>query len=144
LRTPLSSIPHVEWVTLAEVKGKSLVVSWNGRRVAAKSVVALSGAVLQQASAAKTPVLITWAESAPSTPIIVGILQPQVDSPTLLEHLKIDGRRVSLTAEDEIELRCGEASITLRRNGRLVIRGAYVETSSTGTNRVKGGSVQIN
>lgn len=32
----------------------------------------------------------------------------------------------------------------LRRNGRVVIRGAYVETRSRGVNRIKGGSVQIN
>ena len=36
------------------------------------------------------------------------------------------------------------ASITLRRNGRLVVRGAYVETRAEGVNRIKGGSVKIN
>ena len=38
----------------------------------------------------------------------------------------------------------GPASITLRRNGRVVIKGTYVETHSEGTNRIKGGQVQIN
>jgi hypothetical protein len=56
----------------------------------------------------------------------------------------VDGKRVVLDARDEIVLRCGKASITLRRNGRIVIRGTYVETRSQGTNRIKGGSVQIN
>ncbi len=56
----------------------------------------------------------------------------------------VDGRRVRLTAQDEIVLQCGSASVTLRRNGRVVIRGAYVETHSEGTNRIKGGQVQIN
>ena len=56
----------------------------------------------------------------------------------------VDGRRVKLTAQDEIVLQCGSASVTLRRNGRVVIRGAYVETHSEGTNRIKGGQVQIN
>ena len=51
---------------------------------------------------------------------------------------------VDLTAEREIVLRCGKASITLRRNGRVVIRGTYVETRAEGVNRVQGGSVQIN
>ena len=58
--------------------------------------------------------------------------------------VKVDGKRVEIEAADEIVLKCGEASITLRRNGRLVIRGTYVETRSKGTNRIKGGSVQIN
>jgi hypothetical protein len=56
----------------------------------------------------------------------------------------VDGKRVVLDAQDEIVLRCGSASITLRRNGRVVVRGTYVETRSQGVNRIKGGSVQIN
>lgn len=56
----------------------------------------------------------------------------------------VDGKRVVIDAADEIVLRCGKASITLRRNGRVVIRGTYVETRAEGVNRVKGGSVQIN
>lgn len=56
----------------------------------------------------------------------------------------IDGRRVKIVAREEIVLECGEASITLCRNGRIIIRGTYVETSSEGTNRIKGGQVRIN
>ena len=58
--------------------------------------------------------------------------------------LKIDGRRIEIEGQEEVVLRCGQASITLRRNGRVVIRGAYVETRAKGTNRIKGGSVLIN
>jgi hypothetical protein len=58
--------------------------------------------------------------------------------------MRVDGRRVEIEAADEIVLRCGQASIVLRRNGRVVIRGTYVETRSRGVNRVKGGSVEIN
>jgi hypothetical protein len=55
-----------------------------------------------------------------------------------------DGERVTLTAEKEIELRCGKASITLTRAGKVIIRGAYLLSRSSGVNRIKGGSVQIN
>jgi len=58
--------------------------------------------------------------------------------------VRVDGKRVVIEGQDEIVLRCGEASITLRRNGRIIVRGNYVETRSKGTNRIKGGSVQIN
>jgi hypothetical protein len=58
--------------------------------------------------------------------------------------MRVDGRRVEIEAADEIVLRCGQASIVMRRNGRVVIRGTYVETRSRGVNRVKGGSVEIN
>ncbi len=55
-----------------------------------------------------------------------------------------DGERLVLTAEREIVLQCGEASITLTRAGKILIRGAYLLTRSSGVNRIQGGSVQIN
>jgi len=69
--------------------------------------------------------------------------EPEPEPPCVLEA-DIDGRRVRVVAKDEIVLECGQASITLRRNGKIVIRGTYVETYATGTNRVKGGQVRIN
>lgn len=55
-----------------------------------------------------------------------------------------DGRRVEIKAENEIVLRCGESSITLTKSGKIILRGAYVLSRSTGVNRIQGGSVQIN
>jgi hypothetical protein len=59
-------------------------------------------------------------------------------------YVQVDGRRMSIEACDELELRCGEASITLRRNGKVVVRGTYIETCSRGTNRIKGSTVKLN
>jgi uncharacterized protein (DUF2345 family) len=56
----------------------------------------------------------------------------------------VDGSRVRITAKDEVVIQCGKASITMRRNGRIVIRGTHVETASTGTNRIKGSQVRVN
>jgi hypothetical protein len=56
----------------------------------------------------------------------------------------IDGEAVTLTAEKEIVLRCGKASLTLTRAGKILLRGAYLLSRSSGVNRIKGGSVQIN
>ncbi len=58
--------------------------------------------------------------------------------------VKMDGKRIEIEGQDEVILRCGQASITLRRNGRVVVRGTYVESKSKGTNRIKGGVVLIN
>ncbi|WP_437293139.1 DUF6484 domain-containing protein [Sorangium sp. So ce426] len=55
-----------------------------------------------------------------------------------------DGERLVLTAEREIVLQCGEASITLTRAGKILLRGAYVSSRATGVNRIQGGSVEIN
>ena len=59
-------------------------------------------------------------------------------------HAQIDGERLELTAEREIVLRCGKASITLTRAGKILLRGAYIFSRSTGVNKIKGGSVQLN
>ena len=100
-------------------------------------------------------VLLAFADGDLSRPIVVGMLRP-TRPPRAVEvalpgsamgaakEAILDGRRVVLEAQDELVLRCGESSITLRRNGRVVIRGAYVETSARGVNRIKGGSVKIN
>lgn len=54
------------------------------------------------------------------------------------------GSRAGWLASIDGTLMDGAASITLRRNGEVVIKGTYVETSATGTHRIKGGSVEIN
>ncbi len=69
--------------------------------------------------------------------------EPQVTRTDPME-VHVDGRQVVIEGNDEIVLKCGQASITLRRNGKLILKGTYVETHSTGVNRIKGGSVQIN
>jgi hypothetical protein len=96
----------------------------------------------QCSGAARVPVGSEVVVLAPHSgpPVVLGILRPLDDT---LEA-RVDGRRVELDARDEIVLRCGEASITLRRNGRVVIRGVHVETRAAGVNRIKGGSVAIN
>ena len=86
--------------------------------------------------------------------VITGVIQhgtPEEEVKELdLEELegkldiKVDGRRVEIEGGDEILFKCGKASITLRRNGRVVIRGTRVETHSEGTNRIKGATVEIN
>lgn len=75
-------------------------------------------------------------------PAVPGAPAPDPALPVI--DADVDGRRVRIVAKDEIVLECGQASVTLRRNGRITIRGTYVETDSEGTNRIKGGQVRIN
>lgn len=56
----------------------------------------------------------------------------------------VDGKRVVIEGQEEIVLRCGEASITLTKAGKIIIRGKYLLNRSAGVNRIMGGSVQIN
>jgi hypothetical protein len=89
-------------------------------------------------------------------PIVVGVLQePHASSAmttTLTDEqidpaaseLIVDGRRIDLQAREQIVLRCGKSSITMTSAGKIIIRGTYVSSKSSGANRIKGGSVQIN
>ena len=118
--------------TIVEVPGSGPAV--------ARLLVAVNEAALVRAVEARTPVALMFEAGDPGLPLIVGFVQ----APRTEREVKVNGKRVVLTGEEEIELRCGEASISLKKNGRLEIRGAYVETRAKGTNRIKGGSVQIN
>jgi hypothetical protein len=55
-----------------------------------------------------------------------------------------DGENLVIPAVAELVILCGEASITLTRAGKVLIRGAYVLTRSSGANCVKGAVVEIN
>jgi len=76
-------------------------------------------------------------------PIILGLIKTaeNVASKVVVEA---DGDRFVVVADREIELRCGEASITLTRAGKVLIKGEYVLTRAKGINRIKGAAVSIN
>jgi len=68
------------------------------------------------------------------------------DKPIVMGLVQRPGERkaIVLTAEDGITLRSGVASITLDRDGKIVIRGAHVVSHASGVNRIRGGSVELN
>ena len=60
------------------------------------------------------------------------------------QDVVVDGNRIVIEGKEEIVLKCGDASITLTKSGKIVIRGKYLVNRSSGVNRIMGGSVQIN
>ena len=72
-------------------------------------------------------------------PIVVGIIQ---ERPAVA--VQADEHKMVISAEHEITLRCGDASITLTRAGKVIIKGAYIVSRSTGHNKIKGATVDIN
>ena len=94
-------------------------------------------------------VLLQFDQGDVSKPIILGVMQnPQDWSVAATETqpvaLEVDGERLQIQAREQLVLRCGEASITLTRAGKVLIKGTYLSSRATGTHRIKGGSVQIN
>ncbi|WP_239014242.1 DUF6484 domain-containing protein [Archangium violaceum] len=123
----------------------------------AQTVVTLMPAIMQEAVSTRQRVVLIFANGDPGLPVIMGFIQPTVSTPLVNAVLaqseqkaheqmdvSVDGKSVTIEGKDEIVLKCGQASITLRRNGKITLKGVYVESHATGTNRIKGGSVQVN
>lgn len=110
--------------------------------VAARTTVALHRAHVG------STVLVLHEDGDWTRPIVIGVLQQacgqQKPACEPLVEVQVDRERMTLSAEREIVLRCGDASITLTRAGKVVIKGNYIVSRSTGCNRIKGAAVDIN
>jgi len=60
------------------------------------------------------------------------------------EPLLLRNPEIVLEAGEQLTLRCGEASIRITRDGKIVISAQHVLSRAKGTQRIKGGSVAIN
>lgn len=136
---------HTGWIAASD--GEQVLVDYADNPhgpLPARTTVEQASLRAAHAAAAdgRCAVLLVFEQERSDQPVIVGLLNPA--PPCKPVEALVDGKRVVLEGQDEVVLRCGDASITLRRNGRVVIRGTYVETRAQGVNRIRGGSVQIN
>ena len=100
------------------------------------------------------PVLLVFENGDPMLPIIVGIVRETFYLPISLEETDLsvkppreailDGRKVSLDAKEKIVLRCGKSSVTLRKDGKIIVKGTQIVSQASGTNKIKGASIRIN
>jgi hypothetical protein len=81
--------------------------------------------------------------------VLIGLVRERLSAaardarPGKLE-VSMEGESVRLTAEHDLTLACGDASLTLRYDGKVVLSGTHVLSASRGPNRIKGASVAIN
>lgn len=102
----------------------------------------------------KRNVLLTFDKNDPRLPIIIGFIkdQPVVTGPLQeialdkkeLKDIILDGERVVFDAKKEIVLRCGKGSVTIRADGKIVIKGTNLLSRSKGMNKIKGAAISIN
>jgi hypothetical protein len=117
----------------------------------------------EQNLSAFSQVLLAFEDSDPTKPIVMDVVATSITALAVGEDvdeafdpeldieleqtpddLTIDGKTLTFDAHERIVLRCGKSSITLTKAGKVVIRGTYLLNRSSGVNRIKGGSVQIN
>ena len=132
-----------------------------------EAIVAITTVALQQNQSGRQVALL-FAEANLKKPVIMGLIHSpltqmlesfeMVDAESQLDDsadtqeliasdvddVNLDGKRVVLEGKEEIVLKCGDASITLTKAGKILIRGKYLLNRSTGVNRIMGGSVQVN
>jgi hypothetical protein len=108
----------------------------------ARSCVDLHGAHIGR------PVVLAFESGDPARPIVMGVLTGPSGTPSQalsrVVEVSREGERLVVSASGQLVLRCGKASITLTQAGKVLIEGAFVLSRSTGVNRIKGGSVQLN
>jgi hypothetical protein len=94
-------------------------------------------------------VVVLCEQGDPRRPIIMGVVGSKLVSSTdsdaqPLISVDADEDRYVISAEREIVLKCGDSSITLTRAGKVIIKGNYILSRSSGYNKVKGAAVDIN
>jgi hypothetical protein len=109
----------------------------SGKLVPAQSLISLT------AQDTGREVALTFEDGDSSRPIILGLFQTS-DAVAPPREVKLDDESLTLSAKKEIVIQCGKSSLTLTSAGKVLIRGAYLLSRSSGVNRIKGGSVQIN
>lgn len=134
-----------ELIAIAEA-GRTPLIVYPGQRgtvaLGARSVVDLHGAHIGKS------VVLMFEAGDPSRPIVMGVVRegegwPLEGRPGQVE-VDVDGERMVVSAREQLVLRCGKASVTLTKAGKVLIDGTYVSSRSSGVNRIKGGSVQLN
>ena len=147
LSTEEDKAPYIDGVVVGVIKSidqKSalplvdFIANDSGRDVLAKSTVPVTHSEVGR------EVALLFEQGNPRKPIIIGLMWAPSTEVDQTVEIKQDQERLVLKAEREIELRCGKASIILTKAGKVLIKGDYVLSRSSGVNQIKGGSVQIN
>lgn len=151
-QTP-TQLPRVAGIAIGTFEGQAedgsvfvSIASLNLNRIRARSIDQVLSASFGDA------VAIGFEGNDPHKPIVLGVMLQALSVPNKSEQqsasaqtdVRVDGERVVLSAEHEIELRCGEAAIVLTADGRIQLRGTYITSHASATQRILGGSVNIN
>lgn len=73
-------------------------------------------------------------------PIVIGLMH--IPGGSMI--LEADGEKQVIRAEKELLLQCGQSSILLREDGKIVIKGRDIVSRASRNNKIRGGSVHLN
>ena len=94
-----------------------------------------------------TMVLLAVPAVDDDSPVILGLINDTLSQPSQKheidlpcgdkQHVSIDGEQVMLEAKEEMVLSCGKSSITLKKNGKVIIKGVDLINRAARTNKNK-------
>lgn len=76
-------------------------------------------------------------------PLVIGRIIEPARTPDAALVVR-DGEHLRLTARERIELRVGKASIIMEKDGHITIRGTHLVSHASASNRIRGGSINLN
>lgn len=97
-------------------------------------------------------VALAFAQGDPAQPILLGLIRrswtqtpgscASVKGPD--ETSQTSPAHVQFNAAETMTLQCGRASLTLNRDGRVIVRGTNIASYADGTLRLRGAVVELN
>ena len=112
-------------------------VDVDGHSVVARATVAVSRADRGR------EVMVTFLDGDIGRPVITGLFTEPV-GPAGQRHMKFNAAELDFEASSKLTFQCGKSSITLHRDGKIVLRGEHVVSRASGVNRIRGGSIELN
>ena len=137
---------------------RDILVEFEGKGpFAARLTAGVERSKLMKAENRAREVLLVFEKGDIRRPIIIALMEdplenlvtfelpaedkPEADDP---RDLRVDGKRITIEAEDEIMLKCGQGSILIRNDGKIIVKGTDLLSRSSGRQRIRGASVTIN
>jgi type VI secretion system secreted protein VgrG len=65
-------------------------------------------------------------------------------SQTVKKTMKVDAKEIHFSAEDELQIKVGDASILMKKNGDVIIKGGKIEMTASGDMILKGSKIGEN
>jgi len=139
-------------ITAIQDNGNPLVAFDGETQV--KPIEALTVVPLDRNSVGKD-IAISFAQNQGGIPIVMGLIRRMLDDvlngvdakPEASEskpEVIVDGNKLELSAPEEVTIRCGEASITLNKKGKILIKGEHMLNRISGAYKIKSGSIELN
>lgn len=128
---------HVELVSDTTVCVRTL----DGRRLTCRLTDGVERALIEQCMSSNQLVILA---AAGDHALILGALQThRAFRPDAEGNLVIEGKRVQLHAEQELELKTGDSALKLNRNGKLRVNGHRLVLDVTTNVRVLSALVEL-